>query len=491
MNTFTPLDSLVLEKKFDELEKKAQLTDIEKHLAIDNTVLLHPAIDFVGNVGVLGFRTKKKNEENKLFEQNIFILIKNGKLSLEHAKLFNHEDKTYFIDDKDKLLPLLNDKWTTSGIKAFVTEPTFPPFETVFDTIKKTTQKYFFLSEDADYDLITAWIIGTYFHRLFFSYPFLHLKAPKGSGKSQLLGVLEKLCFNAVKARPTVASMGDIVTSLRCTFLIDQADSLHNDNNYEIREILTDSYKVDGGRRRVLDMKRGRKQLEFETFSPKAFASTIELPEDLRDRCMLIPIVRSSHMFPTPDDQNEDWYLLRESMYKFLLHFPIIREMSMSIKKTYTNDKHLYGRTLDLWLPIETMMTFFRINNDRIQSVKKLYLHRNALMQYEPKEHEEEVVGLLMKKFEDKDRIEVSVKELTSELNNQRRSLMEQTFNFEVEDLNEKKVGWVITNFNLSSDKKRRNKGIVYIFDKSKLEVIYKQYFNTYEETTQLHSTEE
>jgi len=481
MNNFTPFDSLVLQNKFDELEKKAQLTDIEKHLAIDDTIILHPAIDFVGNVGILGFRTKKKNTENKLFEQNIFILIKKGKLSLDHIKIFEHEGKTYFIDDADKLLPLLNDKWTTKGIKAFVTEPAFPPFETVFETIKKTAQKYFYLTEDGDYDLITAWIIGTYFHRLFFSYPFLHLKAPKGSGKSQLLGVLEKLCFNAVKARPTVASMGDIVTSLRCTFLIDQADSLHNDNNYEIREILTDSYTKGGGKRRVLDMKRGRKQLEFETFSPKAFASTIELPEDLRDRCMLIPIVRSSHMFPTPDDQNEDWSTLRESIYKFLLHFPLIRDLSMEIKSTYANDEHLYGRTLDLWLPIETIMTFFRIEKDRIQKAKKLYLHRYSIMQYEPKEHEEEVVALLMKRFNGQDRIEVSVKELTQELNQHHREMTAANLDFEIEDLNEKKVGWVITNFNLSSDKKRRNKGVVYIFDRSKLAVIYKQYFITYE----------
>ncbi len=225
-------------------------------------------------------------------------------MSLQTEKSLQSDGITYHIDDKDKLLPMLNDKWTVHGIKSFISEPAFPPFNEFFDTIKKTAQKYFYLSEDTDYDLITAWIISTYFHRLFFSFPFLHLKAPKGSGKSQVLGFLERLCFNAIKARPTVASMGDIVTSLRCTFLIDQADSLHNENNYEIREILTDSYKKDGGKRRVLDMKNGRKQLEFETFSPKAFASTIELPEDLKDRCILIPLVRSSHIFPTPDDQN-------------------------------------------------------------------------------------------------------------------------------------------------------------------------------------------
>lgn len=481
MNSFTPLDQLTLQKKYQELEKKAQRDDIEKHLAIDETVFLHPALDFINNIGILGFRVKKKNEENKLFEQNLFIIVKDGTISLEHETMFHYDGKAYFIDDKDKLLPLLNDKWTVNGIKAYVSDPAFPPFESVFDHLKQTIQKYFFLSEDADYDLVTAWIIGTYFHRLFFSYPFLHLKAPKGSGKSQFLGVLEKLCFNAIKARPTLASMGDIVTSLRCTFLIDQADSLHNDNNYEIREILTDSYKKDGGKRRVLDMKRGRKQLEFETFSPKAFASTIELPEDLKDRCILIPIVRSSHIFPTPDDQNENWYSLRGSIYKFILHFPTIREMSTQIKAKYTGDNQLYGRTLDLWLPIETIMTFFRLNQERIQKVKELYLHRNALMQYEPKEHEEEVVSLLMTKFKGQERIEVSVKELTHEINKKRRELSEINADLDITDLNEKKVGWVITNFNLSSDKKRLNKGIVYVFDKAKLSVIYKQYFNSYE----------
>ncbi len=75
MNNFTPLEQNLLQKKYEELEKKAQMSDLEKNLAIDETAFLHPAIDFLNEIGILGFRVKKKGNDNKLFEQNIFLTI--------------------------------------------------------------------------------------------------------------------------------------------------------------------------------------------------------------------------------------------------------------------------------------------------------------------------------------------------------------------------------------------------------------------------------
>jgi hypothetical protein len=44
----------------------------------------------------------------------------------------------------------------------------------------------------------------------------------------------------------------------------------------------------------------------METYGPKAFASIRELPEDLRDRCLELPLIRSQRNFADPDDDNEN-----------------------------------------------------------------------------------------------------------------------------------------------------------------------------------------
>ena len=44
--------------------------------------------------------------------------------------------------------------------------------------------------------LVALWIIGTYFHKSYVSFPRLFINAQKGSGKSRLLQILKALCWN-------------------------------------------------------------------------------------------------------------------------------------------------------------------------------------------------------------------------------------------------------------------------------------------------------
>jgi hypothetical protein len=343
-------------------------------------------------------------------------------------------------------------------------------------------KKFFYLSKDLEYHIITAWTIGTYFHRLFFSYPFLHIKAPKASGKSQLLSCLHKLCFNASKGRPTVASLGDIISSTRGTILYDQADSLHNENNFEIREILTDGYKADGGKRNVVDLSKGRKLLEFETYSPKAFASTIELPEDLKDRCLLIPIVRTKEVYPTPDDLNADWANFRGDIYNLLRNSSVVERIMRQLIEEYRVSKKLVGRDLDLWLPIETIMRFCEVPNETIDAALNIYQQLAKYMKYYPKDKEQEMVTYLLTRFGSADKVFLSVKEITHDLQNKQNNIGYFDNDPKEDGWNDRKAGRVITNFNLSSRRVRRNDGMYYEFELDKLRNISQQYFESNDE---------
>ena len=139
----------------------------------------------------------------------------------------------------------------------------------LMDQVVAAIRRHVEWETDVDYDLHAAWIIGTYFHRIFNSYPYMHVKAPKGSGKSQCLSLMANLCFNATKGRPTLPALGDIVDALRATYLIDQAHLLASPRCEELLDNLTESYRRTGGTRNVMMMERGREVFNSPPTHPK------------------------------------------------------------------------------------------------------------------------------------------------------------------------------------------------------------------------------
>src|SRR5690242_428346 len=107
----------------------------------------------------------------------------------------------------------------------------------------------------------------TYVYLLFPSVPFLHVLGPKGTGKSQVLDVLQSVVRAGYKGRVTVAATGDMIEAARITPLFDQTDSLATD----MVDMLADSYR-DGAKRTVVNMEHRGVPLQFSTFGPKAFA---------------------------------------------------------------------------------------------------------------------------------------------------------------------------------------------------------------------------
>ena len=102
-------------------------------------------------------------------------------------------------------------------------------------------------------------------------------------------------------------------------------------------DILADSYKKGGGKRRVVEFSKdkARSVTEFETYAPKAFASIKELPEDLRDRCIAMPLIRSQKNFPDPDDSIVDWREMRGKIYKYLIYDYGTIESTYSVNRNW------------------------------------------------------------------------------------------------------------------------------------------------------------
>lgn len=446
--------------------------------------LLHPSLDIKNAVLCLGFRYRAKAQE----EKEIFVIVNNNEIQTIETDSFNINDKLYCLEKRGRKLVRIEEKWSIADLKDFInafgsSKAAIPKSGELFSELVDLAKRHIELEREIDYSLLVAWILGSYFYPVFSAYPFLHIKAPKRSGKSQCLNLLCQLCFNAIKARPSLAALSDTVDSLRGTYLIDQADSLERKGGEDLLEILTDSYKKGGGKRRILgfDKNKRREVLEYETYSPKAFASIRELPEDLRDRCIAISLIRSQKNFPDPDDSIINWREIRGKIYKYLIYDYITIEAMYSVRKINYREKiEKTGRVLELWLPFEIMLECCG-QQDKIQEAWKRFSSQYGFSEYEPNELEEAVIKAILGQLEGKTEAILTPMEISGFIDGEFFTTGDTPKQKAV------KVGWAIKQFNLASEKKPRSKnGVRYLFEKSRVEGIFKSYFQNLTEPTPL-----
>lgn len=439
--------------------------------------MLHPALDIRDNVLVVGFRYRSKSGKN----EDLVLIVRSS--SIEHfgesGFSLSENGKNYYVEKAHRLFVELGARWSLDDLNKFreeyqnLTANGVPKAAVLYQEIRDVLKRYVELEQETDYSLITAWIIGTYFFPAFSAYPFLNAKAPKRSGKSQFLDILTQLCFNATKTRPTLAALGDTVDSLRGTFLIDQADSLGSQNNEELLETLTGSYKKNGSKRRVMNLDKGKRNvLEFETYCPKVFASIKELPEDLRDRCLIVPLIRSSKNFSDPNDDNPLWLTLRSKLYRFLIgNYSEVASEYIVRRAMYKQSNEITGRHLELWLPFETMLRCCGVSDADIATGKNRFLSQYKFTESELGELDAAIIDAVLQKMGDEEKITLSPKQIAEDLGGEYFDLQKTP------KQNAGLVGWAITRMNLSSEKKRNKEGVSHLFEKSKVERIRSSYF--------------
>ena len=458
--------------------------DGKSQLEVFEGEILHPSLDIKNPVLVLGFRYRAKAQE----EKEIVVVINGNNVQLVDTDTFTINDKVYFLEKRGRKLMRIEERWSMAELQNFLSsfaelKAEIPKSGELFTELVDLAKRHIELEKELDYSLLVAWILGTYFFPAFSAYPFLHIKAPKRSGKSQCLNFLCQLCFNAVKARPSLAALSDTVDSLRGTYLIDQADGLDRKGGEDLLDILADSYKKSGGKRRVINFnkQKGREILEFETYCPKAFASIRELPEDLRDRCLVVPLIRSQKNFSDPDDSNAYWREIRGKLYKYLIHNYSTIEGTYTVRKIdYKEKQEKVGRVLELWLPFEIILECFG-QQDKIQDGWKRFSSQYGFSEYEPSELEEAVVRAILAQLEGKAEAILTPMDISAVIDN------EAFMAGDTPKQKATKVGWAIKKFNLASEKKPRSKnGVRYLFEKNKVEGIFSSYFKTLTEPTPL-----
>jgi hypothetical protein len=375
---WSALKKEVKQRKDARVRQKVQLGELEE------VRRLHPAVDFQAGHMTLGFRVDLKNGEG------ILLLISAGE-TVKAEILYSPTPgqpppeegvelagQNYVLSGKGTP-PMLQDVWSLEKVNAFLDNPTRP--NALFVQIKTTLRRYLDLPESV-YGLLAAWIVMTYFARLFSAVPFLHLSGPKETGKSKTLESLRFSCFNAWKGRDiSAAALGDSVDGQRGVVLFDQAERLGEkvEGVTNLVGLVADSYKKAGGNRRIIDMsKSGRKVLEFCTFGPKAFASTKQIDPDLRDRCIRIPMTRTRLPLPDLEGYEPEWLDLRDALYRFsLLTFAEVE----AAYKAIAGDG---SRVTELWRPLGAVLNMLKVEAGEVKAIREFYLGQSQENKHEP-----------------------------------------------------------------------------------------------------------
>jgi hypothetical protein len=454
----TGLERRAVRKDLDNLLKDRQVQEETK----TNISIAHPAYDCISNCLILGFREMvvKGGEPD---DRNFYITSAADKITLvEDSKTWDCEGNTIVFHTRDRVLLNVTDRWSKAKIQDFI-ENNKTEFTGLYPKVKAVLKQYIELQKDAQYGLLAAWIIATYFHRLFHAFPFLFIYGKKQTGKTRLLDLLERLCFNAIKVKGvSVASLADTLDGIRGTFLNDQAEGLSSPKMEEILGILADSYTIGGGKRRVVDISnRRRRILEFETYGPKAFASTKDIDADIKDRCIQIIMIRSIADYPYPEPFLPIWADIRDSLYRLLL------TQWKTVKALYEiSGDDVTHRVRELWRPIDTILKLEQVQEAEISEIKKYFLASMVETQNELSEFEEELFDILRRLLSEENERILTVKDIAEQVADKgdlsRRGL-------------ETWIGRTINQFNLFTKHVKRS----YTFNLQHIEEIYCRYTQT------------
>jgi hypothetical protein len=128
---------------------------------------IHPALDYLNGTTVVGFRERKRTD-GKFVSTNTYFVFSPSMITKQSSPEVVSGDISAYIDDDSKLLVNLDEKMGRKEVGQLLNSPSTSAHE-AYQNIMEVYKKFFYLTKDLEYHLITAWTIGTYFHRLFFS----------------------------------------------------------------------------------------------------------------------------------------------------------------------------------------------------------------------------------------------------------------------------------------------------------------------------------
>lgn len=192
---------------------------------------------------------------------------------------------------------------------------------------------------------------------MFRNLPYLNITAlTKRSGKSTLLTIIEWLSANARKLTAiTGATMRRIITTEHPVVLFDEAEGMSGEAASMMRQILAAGYEAGI----KVPFPKGKTGVEYcDVFCPKAFSMIGDIQDVIRDRSIVLNMVRSMDAREElmPDLHQDTAAEMREEISILVNErLPEIREVYLA----YSKPGFLEGREWQIWRPLFTLCKVF------------------------------------------------------------------------------------------------------------------------------------
>lgn len=246
-------------------------------------------------------------------------------------------------------------RFSLVGMQHFILQTKNASPHSLYEKIKAYIKKFVFIKDEDVYTILTLWTMGTYVHRVFAHYPYVHISSEKNSGKSNLMSVMKEIAFNGdMSVESTAAVLLRKVHRSSPTLFLDEVEHLRKRSGGTFRtllSILNSGYSVTG----VVSRSQGSDIISYNTYSPKMFAGIEDVGDTLSDRSIKIRTLRKL------PDEHADKYgrgaeILAEDIRDELYTFGLTHALNIS-KKYEKLDSLPYmngieNRRADLWAPI-------------------------------------------------------------------------------------------------------------------------------------------
>jgi len=379
------LNSYFVSKQEEQEKKQKDRNILSNFLNEDSTIRLHPAIDifnkniYIGtykpDIGTLLISENRRfafNTEGFIIKEasyNVDSLIEGSNTGNLTGEDYNKEKKT----EKDSYnVGLRNDISYTGdiGIEPYIFKLLLSEqcnegkikkegiLEKLQNELIMYLRKYVFKKNRVSYIITACWIIGTYLFPIFQAYPVYLIRGSKGTGKTTLATLIQKLSFCAPNIPVNFSEpwLKRKIHRTRGTIVFDEAQHLRFSEKYPIIIAVIEGGTEKGKTSAITEQQNGDNTYgdkEFDIYSPKCIATRESIT--FEDKAI------SDTMERPPKDQIKyfsrqrakleitDFTDIKTKLVRFALTY------SEEIYDTYMNlepDDDITGRAFQYWSPI-------------------------------------------------------------------------------------------------------------------------------------------
>ena len=222
----------------------------------------------------------------------------------------------------------------------------------LFGKIKDLLKRFIVVSDEF-LDIMVSYIMMTYIYVLFQVIPYLWLNGEKGTGKSTIMKIMSKLCFNPMFcSNVNPANIFRQIDNDGSTIILDEFEKMYGDEKQEIIKILNQGFNIDGVVPRCVGQNNQIKK--FRSFSPKIMGGISNIDDVLFERVIKYTTQRiinvSLTKFREDEKTKKDLNKIVEDLYIFgLIYAPQIKDI---YDKSEVSFKGYSLREDDLWNPL-------------------------------------------------------------------------------------------------------------------------------------------